>query len=302
VARSPRGEVAGAEAQGARAARLAAITPALVAAVTFGSVSVAAKVAFVAGADVATFLAFRGALGAALLWLWLRARPAIRRFTRRELGVALLVGVLSAANVYTIFRAIEIIPVPVAVLTYFIYPLLTGLAAPLAGLERLSARGLVAALVAFGGLALMIGAHAGELAAAGIVLAAVSGAFRAAMLLVTRIELPAVDSRATTFYSTVASTPLFVAMMLVAGAVHLPAGAAGWSAFLWASVGGIVALLATFVSAVRIGPFRTALVMNLEPVAAALLSVLVLGETLSGVQAVGAAIMIGALVWFQARR
>lgn len=315
MARRPDGDLSGDEssgkdAQGAAAASragvapapLAAVAPALVAAVTFGSVSVAAKVAFVAGSDVATFLAFRGILGAVLLWLWLRVRPALRRFTRRELNVALVVGVLSAANVFTIFRAIELIPVPVAVLTYFIYPLLTGLAAPLAGLERLSARGFVAAAVAFAGLALMIGTHAGALAPAGIALAAASGAFRAAMLLVTRIELPAVDSRATTFYSTVASTPLFLAMVLVAGAIHLPVGAAGWTAFLWASVGGIVALLATFVSAVRIGPFRTALVMNLEPVAAALLSVLLLGETLSAIQAVGAAIMIGALVWFQLRR
>jgi probable blue pigment (indigoidine) exporter len=35
-----------------------------------------------------------------------------------------------------LFKAFELIEVPVAVLTYFIYPLLTGLAAAAAGVER----------------------------------------------------------------------------------------------------------------------------------------------------------------------
>ena len=41
--------------------------------------------------------------------------------------IALGLGVLFAAVVYGLFKAIELITVPVAVLTYFVYPLLTGI-------------------------------------------------------------------------------------------------------------------------------------------------------------------------------
>ena len=55
-------------------------------------------------------------------------------------------------------------------------------------------------------------------------------------------------------------------------------------------------------STIRIGPFRSALIMNLEPLLAALLSIPLLGEVMTPVQAAGGAIMLGALVAFQLRR
>jgi drug/metabolite transporter (DMT)-like permease len=57
-----------------------------------------------------------------------------------------------------------------------------------------------------------------------------------------------------------------------------------------------------FISTVRIGPFRTALFMNLEPLLATIGSVVLLGEAIAPLQAVGGAVMIGALVVFQLRR
>ncbi len=52
----------------------------------------------------------------------------------------------------------------------------------------------------------------------------------------------------------------------------------------------------------RIGPFRTALLMNLEPLLATIGSALFLGEVITPLQAAGGTIMIAALVTFQLRR
>ena len=49
--------------------------------------------------------------------------------------ISLGLGVLFAGNVFFLFTAIATIEVPVAILTYFVYPLLTGLAAAATGLE-----------------------------------------------------------------------------------------------------------------------------------------------------------------------
>jgi len=63
-----------------------------------------------------------------------------------------------------------------------------------------------------------------------------------------------------------------------------------------------IAVLAVFISTIRIGPFRTALFVNLEPLLATVGSAVFLGEVIAPLQAVGGAVMIGALVLFQLRR
>ena len=49
-----------------------------------------------------------------------------------------------------------------------------------------------------------------------------------------------------------------------------------------------------FVSTVRVGPFRTALIMNLEPLIAMVGSGLVLDDTITPLQGLGSAIMLAA--------
>jgi drug/metabolite transporter (DMT)-like permease len=63
-----------------------------------------------------------------------------------------------------------------------------------------------------------------------------------------------------------------------------------------------IAVLMIFISTVRIGPFRTALFMNLEPLLATIGSAIFLGEVITPLQALGGAVMIAALVAFQLRR
>jgi probable blue pigment (indigoidine) exporter len=58
-------------------------------------------------------------------------------------------------------------------------------------------------------------------------------------------------------------------------------------------------ILFVFVSTMRIGPFRTALIMHLEPLTAMILSAFFLGEMITPIQGVGSAIMLAALVAFQ---
>lgn len=281
---------------------LAAAAPGLIAALAFACVSVFGKVSFNHGVDIATFLLTRGVLGSAALWLWLKGTPRTREFTRGETTVALVLGLLFAANVYTLFRAIAIIPVGIVELTYFLYPMITGIVGALTGLDRLSMRGGIAALVAFSGLALMIGSHAEGLSWVGLAFAGAAAMFRSAMLLLTRAKLPTADPRDVSWYTMVGSTAVFAVLLLGSGHVNFPRDTIGWGALVWSSLAAAIALIAMFASARRIGPFRTALIMNAEPVSVLGLSWLVLGETLNATQWLGAAIMIGSLFWFQLRR
>ncbi len=283
-------------------AALSSLGPGIVAAATFACADVLVKVVFAAGADTLTQLSFRSVVGLACFAVWLRvgARPA--PLAPRERWVALGVGLLFAVTVYCVFEAIKRMDVPTAILAYFVYPLITGLVAGVTGLERLGWRGLAAALVAFLGLGLMIGAHPGELAVVGVAFSFAGAISRAALLLVTRALLAKSDARLLTWYSMLSSTTAFVAVSAAARTWHPPHGAVGWTALATTSVVTIVAILATFISTSRVGPFRTALVMNLEPLLTTIGSALFLGEVLTPVQALGGAIMLAALAAFQLRR
>jgi len=281
---------------------LSALLPGLVAALSFGISNVLGKLAFLAGADVLSLVAFRGVVGTAFLFLWLRLAPPATTHSPRARLIALGLGLLFAGNVYGVYQAIRLIPVPVAVLAYFVYPLLTGIGATLSGLERLTWRAAAAALVAFAGLALMIGAHAGELVLAGLVWAFGAACCRTAMLLITRATLAGTEARVTTWYSMLSSGVVLVGACLVLQDWTPPLGALGWAAFVGASVTTTIAILALFASAGRIGPFRTALMMNLEPVVSSGLSIALLGESIGPLQLLGAAIMVAALFAFQLGR
>jgi drug/metabolite transporter (DMT)-like permease len=281
---------------------IAALVPAVVAAAAFAVADVTTKVTLNEGADALTMAVFRGFIGVPLLaaWLMVGVRPVA--LSRAHRTVSLAIGVLFAGNVFFLFKAIEAMEVPVAILTYFTYPLLTGLAAAATGVERLGAAGAAAALAAFVGLALMIGAQPGGVALAGVAFGLLAAASRVVILLLTRARLHTADPRLISVWSMIAASAVFAGCALVLWNWQPPATALGWWALIGASLAMVVAVLAVFISTARVGPFRTALFMNLEPLLATVGAAVFLGETITALQAAGGAVMIAALVAFQLRR
>jgi len=275
------------------------LVPGITAAVSFGVCDTIAKLIFADGVDPLTLALIRGIAGLAFMFLYLRIGLPPKPATPRARAFALGLGVLFAAIVFGLFQAIALITVPLAVLTYFTYPLLTGLGGAAFGVERLGWQGFVAAVVAFFGLALMIGADPQHLSVAGVAFAAGAAVCRATFLLVARVELQDTDPRMTTWHSLVSSTAIFAVAAAVTMNWHSPQSAFGWFLVLVLSVGVAIAILTLYVSTVRIGPFRSALIMNVEPLLATLLSAAWLGEVLTPLQGLGAAVMLAAIVAFQ---
>jgi probable blue pigment (indigoidine) exporter len=114
--------------------------------------------------------------------------------------------------------------------------------------------------------------------------------------------LQKLDPRLTTWYSLLSSTAVFAIAAAATLNWQAPQTTYGWIAVLIVSVCTAVAVLTLYMSTIRIGPFRSALIMNLEPLRAALLSIPLLGEVMTPLQAAGGAIMLAALVAFQLRR
>jgi drug/metabolite transporter (DMT)-like permease len=282
--------------------RLHELGPGIVAATSFGISDVFAKVAFIEGCDVLTLSTFRGVFSVVVMAIWLLWQPAKTTLDRRQLCISLFIGVLFAAVVFGLFKAIELVAVPVAILTYFVYPLLTGIVGALIGVDKLGWRGAAAALAAFLGLGLMLGAHSGAVALAGIACAIGAACCRTGVLLITRSALQGADARLITWYSMLSSTAILLAFTVATWSWRWPQTSYGWVALTIVGITVTIAVLAMFMSTQRVGPFRTALIMNWEPLLATLLAAPLLGEVITPLQALGGGIMLAALVAFQLRR
>ena len=281
--------------------RLTELGPGIVAATTFAFSDVFSKLALIAGMDVLSLSTFRSVFSVVFMigWLWLQPPPV--PYTARQRWIALGIGVVFAGIVFGLFKAFELVTVPVAILSYFIYPLLTGIIGSLIGIDKLGWRGAAAAIVAFCGLALIVGAQPGAVALSGIAFALGAGCLRTAVLLISRASLAGADSRLLSWYSQLSSTLIFVVFSLATWNWHAPQTGTGWLALLVVSITVTIAVLTLFISINRIGPFRSALIMNLEPLIATILSAVLLGEFMTAWQVLGGAIMLGALATFQLR-
>ena len=277
------------------------LLPGIAAGTALGISDVLAKIVLATGCDVLTMLSFRSVVGLAFVASWLRfgRKPSADARVR---WVSMAIGIMFAGLIFCLFKAIAAIDVPTAILSYFTYPLLTGLTASLAGLEPLRWKGALCAISAFCGLAIMIGAHPAGLAFAGVAYALGAACCRTAVLLATRAYLVGADARLTTWYSMLSSTVAFVAASLATETWHPPQTDLGWAFLVALSLVTTAAILFVFVSTMRIGPFRTALIMHLEPLTAMILSALLLGEVITPLQGLGSAVMLAALVAFQLTR
>ncbi len=275
------------------------VAPGLAAALALGVADVLAKIIIASHCDVLTMLLFRSVVGLGLMaaWLQLGSKPVPMNARGRLISIG--IGVLFSVLIFCLFKAIEADDVPTAVLTYFIYPLLTGLVASATGFERLRWQGVLCALAAFVGLAIMIGAHPAGLALAGIAYAIGAAGCRTGVLIFTRAFLVGADARLTPWYSVVAQLVIFLAASLATQTLKPPQTDGGWVALAALSVATTAAILFVFVSTVRIGPFRTALLTNFEPMIAMVLSAFALGEVITPMQTVGSGIMLAALIAFQ---
>ncbi len=265
------------------------------AAICFGVAPSFARLAYQGGVDVLTLVTLRCAVSALVIFAGLRL---MRRPTRPASGTRrrhLALGITMVASSYGYLGAISTIPVGLAVLILYTFPLLVGLISRFTGGRPLTPLRLGAVIVAFLGLALAVGVSFETLDPRGIALALL-----AAVAISIQITWGAGLIRRSspvmvTFHMMISASVMLGVALALAGGPVFPDGADGWLATIGVVTAFLVAMLCLFAGLGQIGPVPAALVANLEPLVALGTAFVILGETLGPLQLVGAAMVLSAV-------
>jgi drug/metabolite transporter (DMT)-like permease len=222
------------------------------------------------------------------------------RIDRHALRWSLYGGAFCSVMVYGLISSVVYIPVSVAVLIFFTHPILIAAISHWRGGDRLTPRKLLLACCALAGLVLVVGAEFGNLDPVGVGLAALSALAICGMILCSAKAQKTATSTQVNFYVTGMTGLVFVPLTPMLSTWSLPVNTVGWLGIAGASAGIAIGLLTYFASFRYISPVRATMLSNLEPLVGILVAALILGERLALPQWAGVAMVIGALVMFEA--
>ena len=274
----------------------------LVSAAAFAANSILAKVAYDVGFHVFQLLAIRFVLAAMGMWgiaLFLGQNP-LRLERGRLLQLFALGFFVYTGQSTAYFLALQTLPASLCVLIVYIYPSLTVLAGWLFLRRAITRWHLTALVSSFLGIALLLGGAQFAFAWALVFAIAAPVIYTTYILLGEKVMAgtPALGASAVIFTGAALA---FCILAPIAGQVALPRGLAGWSVGVAIAVIPTMVAISLFMAGLpRVGASRAALLSTIEPVVTVALAAVVLGERLTGVQAVGGLLVVLAVVVVQA--
>lgn len=247
-----------------------------------------------------TRFSLAGVLSAALV--------AIRRLSlprRRALGVALIFGALQFGLGYALlYWGLQALPASLSSMILASVPLFTLLAAVIGGQEKLKVRGLVGAVIALGGIAVLIGGQTGGEIPLPNMLAVVGTAICFSIGGVLLKSAPPAPSASMSAVSMLIGAPLLLAMSFITGEMSgglsalLPADPALWLGQAYLVLAASMGVYFLMLYLLRRWPASTVSYQSvLIPPVTTLLSIWLLREPVTGnLFAGGALILLGVYI------
>ncbi|MDQ0396277.1 DMT family transporter [Labrys monachus] len=269
----------------------------LLAAVSYGSNVPFAKLSAEAGVSGPNVVFYRSLLMVALLGLFALSRRAPLAVPQGVRLPVLGLGVATSFVGICYISSVAFIPVGVATIIYYLYPLVILVVSPWVDSERLTPARLMIFALAFLGLVVAIGPAFTSLDPRGLVLAMLGSAAAAAQFFFAARATRAIGPVAAGFWAQAIQMPAALGICLLAGGPVAPAALAGaaWPVGMTCAL-FILAFALHLASARMAPPAALGLVFCAEPVASILLAARLLGETLAPAQLAGGCLVLLAIV------
>lgn len=267
----------------------------VLAACSFGLITTLSRIAYDAGGTPTTqvflrFVAFVLLIGPLIKLL---GRPVLlpRGGLARTLGIAVLMLMMSAGYLFSV----AYIPVSLAAMIFYTFPLMVGVLSAATGREPMTTVKIVALLGAFAGLALALGPSFTSLDPRGVALALTAAIGVALATLFGARAMVGYDGLAFNFWTNAWMLVVASAFVAIAGGLAWPDGAVGSGAAILGTLLYVGAFIAWFAALRLIAPTYGAVMLNVEPVVSVAAATLLLGERLGPLQLAGVVLVLGML-------
>lgn len=253
------------------------------------------------GMPLIATLAWRYGLGA--LMLVALAGAARRGMMRRAaLPPLVVLGTMQALVAAVSLSALQFISAATLSFLFYTYPAWIAIIAAVRKTEPLTRPRILALVVALAGIAIMVGAPAGDIRVIGVMLALGSALIYAAYVpIIQGFERVHGGPAVATYAAAGAAIAFIAAALLLPGftaGLRVPANAMSWVAVTWLALfSTAIGFLAFLRGLPVIGPVRSGIVSTIEPFVTAVMAALLLGQpltlaTLAGGACVAAAVLL----------
>ena len=278
-------------------------TAALMSAVAFSTNVALSRLAYDFGTNLHALNLIRAVVFLAVLIVAVWLSDSRVTIERKEIYRCLVLGILLCAEMYLLLASILFIPVALAILVFYTYPIMIALWTWRTGRSDFSYIGLSVMIVAFIGLIITLAGSdkllVGWDGRNGVALALIAAICLAALLLLSERVLERQPAKIMMLYMLVSTTAVvsFVSIFIVE--LTWPTSSGGWLALCGSAVFYVVATLLLFKAVDLVGSLQTAIIDNTSPVWAMILGVIVLGQWLTAQQVMGASITVTAVMLLQ---
>lgn len=276
----------------------------ILAAFFYGINVIISKIAYIEGASPMLVLAMRFLIASVLLWAYglsIKGKNKLRA-TKAQLKPLLLIGsIVYAGFSMFYFNSINYIPVSLASVIFYLYPVIVNLFMAKIMKEKIVPKQAAALVMATLGCIFMVWSPVTHLNTFGVLLA-----FGACMSFSTYLilldssfskELSSLDSLTVTTYITTAASITLLAVAVATKSFDASVTPKGWVAILASAFFSTFLSNILFFAGVRqVGSSRTAILSTFEPVVSVALGVILLKETLVLIQLTGIVMIIVAVV------
>ncbi len=264
-----------------------------------------ARLAYEGGSNPGTVVFLR--IGLTTIAIGLLIVLTRRKFFLPRVAIRPLLGVSFSVVFQGIayLSSVAFIPVGLAVLLFYTYPLMVAAASRLIDGQKIDRGRLIAFGAAFVGIGMAVGPSFSELDWRGVVLALIGGFGVMTTFMFTSSALKHIRPVSMTFYSNLFAFRLMALMVTLLDGFEVPATPMGVAGLTGVCVFYALAILMLYAAIHSIGKTMTALLCNLEPLVSIAAAALLLGETLSGLQYLGGLTVVVSLVvsdWMAKRR
>ncbi len=235
----------------------------------------------------------------ACLLIWLPLRGVSLRLPSLQQSGAVALGGFLCIEFYAMHSAVKYIPVGLAILIMYTYPIIVALLSGVLGRGRISMRFVFVLCFVFIGLALALSTPVGVPDWRGIGPAVLAALGMCGIVMISERTTKGQDDGVVMFYVTLTASAVMLTVYLSGIPVIWPHTTTGLTALFVSSACYVVATSLLFVSISMIGPVRFAVIDNTAPVWATLLALVLLGEQLALTQWIGMLLVIGGVIAVQ---